>query len=91
MSIEQRILDEEYERILNRLTQRSSFGSFSLDEVIQELHHLQIYEGQDWAGRGEIKNAEIAGQIYAYQVFIKRWKDAHPAATISALNGAAGR
>ncbi len=89
MSIEQRILDEEYERILNRLTHRSSQLSFIIDEVIQELHHLQIYEGQDWAGRGEIKNAEIAGQIYAYQVFIKRWKDTHPTTTISALNGAA--
>ncbi|PKL14556.1 MAG: hypothetical protein CVV52_01265 [Spirochaetae bacterium HGW-Spirochaetae-8] len=84
MSIEQRILDEEYERTLNRLMQRSSLGGFTLDEVIQELRHLQIYEGQDWAGRGEIKNAEIAGQIYAYQIFIKRWKDAHLA---TAANG----
>jgi hypothetical protein len=91
MSIEQRILDEEYERTLNRLNERSRFVAFHMDDVVQELRHLQIYEGQDWAGRGEIKNAEISGQIYAYQVFIKRWKDAHADTIISTLNGAAGR
>ena len=77
MSIEERIREEEYERTFKRLTHRSELEGFSIDELKQELHHLQIYEGQDWAGRGEIKNAEISGQIYAYLIFLKRWHIVH--------------
>jgi len=49
------------------------------------------YIGQDWAGRGEIKNAEIAGQIYAYQIFIKRFKEAQATITATFLGQATGR
>lgn len=40
-----------------------------------ELHHLTVYEGQDWVGRGELKNSEIQGQIYAYIAFIGKMKE----------------
>jgi len=45
-----------------------------LIDIEGELHHLTIYEGQDWVGRGELKNNEIQGQIYAYIAFIDRLK-----------------
>ncbi|MDN5334871.1 MAG: hypothetical protein PWP59_2133, partial [Sphaerochaeta sp.] len=34
-----------------------------------------VYEGQDWVGRGELKNSEIQGQIYAYIAFIGKMKE----------------
>ena len=77
MSIEQYTLDTAYETMLDQLNIRSNFSNFSIEEFESELHHLLIYQGQDWVGRGEIKNAEIQGQIYAYQIFIKRYKDSH--------------
>ncbi len=77
MTIEQHTLDTSYETMLDQLTMRSDFSNFSIEEIRSELHHLLIYQGQDWVGRGEIKNAEIQGQIYAYQIFIKRYKDSH--------------
>ena len=77
MTIEEHTLETAYESMLDQLTMRSSFTAFSIEEIESELHHLLIYQGQDWVGRGEIKNAEIQGQVYAYQIFIKRYKDAH--------------
>ena len=75
MSIEEQTLDEEYNIMLESLSLRSKLPTFSIKEIEGELHHLLIYQGQDWGGRGEIKNAEIQGQIYAYQIFIKRYKE----------------
>ncbi|NCB01344.1 MAG: hypothetical protein EOM67_04150 [Spirochaetia bacterium] len=77
MNIEQQILDSEYDIMYNHLTVRSTLSSFSIEEIESELHHLLIYQGQDWVGRGELKNAEIQGHVYAYQIFIKRYKDSH--------------
>ena len=78
MSIEQHILDSEFELMLDHLALRSKSPKFDISDIEQELHHLLVYQGQDWVGRGEIKNAEIQGHVYAYQVFLKRWKDKHP-------------
>ncbi len=78
MDIEQHTLDSEYDIMLNHLEIRKNLPSFSIEEIESELHHLLIYQGQDWVGRGEIKNAEIQGHVYAYQIFIKRYKESHP-------------
>jgi hypothetical protein len=78
MSIEQEVLEREYELMLTHLEIRSQGKNFSFEDIEQEFAHLLVYQGQDWVGRGEIKNAEIQGHVYAYQVFIKRYKDAHP-------------
>lgn len=72
---EQKLFDDEYERTLEMLKQRSESAEFSLETVEQELSYLQIYEGQDWGGRGVLKQAEIAAQILAYQIFIKRYTE----------------
>ena len=75
MSIEQQTLDSEYELQLNLLSLRSKSPNFNIEDIEQEYHHLLIYQGQDWGGRGEIKNAEIQGHVYAYQIFLKRWRN----------------
>lgn len=77
MSIESTILDKEYELMLNHLEVRSEMENFSIEDVRQELEHLLVFQGQDWVGRGELKNAEIQGHVYAYEVFLKRWRDRH--------------
>lgn len=77
MTIEEHTLDTAYETMLDQLTMRSEFSNFTINEIESELHHLLIYQGQDWVGRGEIKNAEIQGHVYAYQIFIKRYKESH--------------
>ncbi len=75
MTIEEQTLESEYDLMLEQLNYRAKLPSFSIEEIEGELRHLLIYQGQDWGGRGEIKNAEIQGQIYAYQIFIKRYKE----------------
>ena len=77
MSIEQETLEQEYHLMLTHLQVRSEGKNFSIDDIEKEYEHLLVYQGQDWVGRGEIKHAEIQGHVYAYQIFLKRWKDAH--------------
>lgn len=77
MSIESTILDTEYELMLTHLEFRSEMENFSIEDVRMELEHLLVFQGQDWVGRGELKNAEIQGHVYAYEVFLKRWRDRH--------------
>lgn len=74
MSIESEILDKEFDRTLDYLALRASRTDFSLGEIEQELHYLYQYQGQGWVGRSAVKDAEIEGQIAAYQVFIARYK-----------------
>ncbi len=74
-SIEEIIFDESYEVTMKRLDFVSAQEGFEISQLEGELVHLARYEGQDWVGRGELKNSEISAQVLAYQVFIKRWKD----------------
>ena len=60
---------------LKRLDYSASRDTFDISQLEEDLFHLVRYEGQDWVGRGELKNSEISAQVLAYQVFIKRWKE----------------
>jgi hypothetical protein len=73
-TIEEVVFQDSFENTLQFLNFRVKKDNLTLHDLEGELHHLTIYEGQDWAGRGEIKNAEIQGQVYAYQEFIQRMK-----------------
>ena len=75
MSIEEHILETEYHHMLEHLEMRAKGPGFLIEDIEQEFEHLLIYQGQDWVGRGEIKNAEIQGHVYAYQIFLKRWRE----------------
>ncbi len=67
--------EQEYEIMFSHLLFRYRQDRFSIKEVEEELNHLLIYQGQGWGGRSETKEAEIQGQVYAYQIFLKRFKD----------------
>ncbi len=72
MNTEEIVFDENYEKTMAKLTASAERPDFSLETVKNELNALYIYEGQDWAGRGELKQSEIAGAILAYQVFLNK-------------------
>ena len=70
----QNIFDETYEATLSGLHVRAAQTDFSIDMVQNELQSLYTYEGLGWAGRGDVKQAEIEGSILAYQAFISRYR-----------------
>lgn len=71
---EQRVFDNAYEVMIHHLELRAQTTGLSIHDLEGELHHLTIYEGQDWDGRGSLKAAEIDGQIQAYITVINRMK-----------------
>ncbi|MDT4762076.1 hypothetical protein [Sphaerochaeta sp. PS] len=73
-SSEELAFRDAYENTLQFLENRIKLSNLALSDLEGELHHLTIYEGQDWGGRGELKNSEIQGQIYAYLAVIDRVK-----------------
>jgi hypothetical protein len=73
-TIEEVVFQDSFENTMQFLNFRVKKDNLTLHDLEGELHHLTIYEGQDWAGRGEIKNSEIQGQVYAYIEFIQRMK-----------------
>lgn len=75
LSGEQQVFHDAYDTTLFYLENRQKLTPLSLIDIEGELYHLTVYEGQDWAGRGELKNSEIQGQIYAYIAFIDRMKN----------------
>ena len=74
LSGEQQVFHDAYDTTMLYLENRQKTTPLSLMDIEGELYHLTVYEGQDWAGRGELKNSEIQGQIYAYIAFIDRMK-----------------
>ncbi|MDD3057354.1 MAG: hypothetical protein PHY87_01295 [Sphaerochaeta sp.] len=71
---EQNAFHTAYDTTLHYLRTRQQVSKQNLIDVEGELFHLTVYEGQDWGGRGILKNAEIQGQIYAYIAFINEMK-----------------
>jgi hypothetical protein len=71
---EQHAFNEAYDTTLHYLETRQRITAQNIIDIEGELHHLTIYEGQDWGGRGVLKNAEIQGQIHAYLAFINQLK-----------------
>lgn len=74
LTTEERIFQDAYDTTLAFLETRYTLTNMNIADFEGELHHLTIYEGQDWAGRGELKNSEIQAQIYAYIAFIENLK-----------------
>ncbi len=67
---EEQAFRSSYETTLHYLETRQQISPLSIMAIEGELHHLTVYEGQDWGGRGVLKNAEIQAQIYAYLAFL---------------------
>jgi hypothetical protein len=74
LSGEQLAFLHSYEQTLAFLEARQASSPLSLIDLEGEFFHLTVYEGQDWSGRGLLKNAEIQGEISAYQVFMDQIK-----------------
>ena len=71
---EERAFHEGYDTTLAFLESRIKLSNVKVTDLEGELHHLTIYGGHDWVGRGELKNSEIQGQIYAYMAVIDNMK-----------------
>ena len=74
LTTEEKVFQDTYDTTLQFLETRYDLTNMNIADIEGELHHLTIYEGQDWAGRGELKNSEIQAQIYAYIAFIENLK-----------------
>ena len=61
-----------YEQTLSSLADRAARGDFNLETLKAEYEALCVYQGHGMDGRNVYKDAEIEGQIDAFQVFIHR-------------------
>lgn len=74
LTSDERAFHDGFDTMTQFLENRIKLANLSVHDLEGELHHLTIYEGQDWVGRGELKNSEIQGQIYAYMAAIDKLK-----------------
>ncbi|MCY1151839.1 MAG: hypothetical protein PQJ49_03090 [Sphaerochaetaceae bacterium] len=77
IDIYQDVFDKTYQTILVALENRSKKADFSIQNIKGELLSFYRYDGLDWTGRGETKQAENDGAILAYEVFIERYEKEH--------------
>ncbi|MGD1823525.1 MAG: hypothetical protein ACPKM0_12295 [Pleomorphochaeta sp.] len=68
----EKICDDTFNVVLRTLEEKKHRDDFSLENIKKELESYYKYEGLDWTGRGDTKQAEIEGTIMAYQVFIDK-------------------
>ena len=76
IDIYQEIFDNTFEAVLRTLDERAKRQGLTYIEAEHELESIYRYDGLDWGGRGEMKQAENDGTILAYQVFIDKNKKA---------------
>ncbi len=74
LSAEEQAFHDGYDTTMQFLENRMRIANLKISDLEGELHHLTVYEGQDWVGRGELKNSEIQGQIHAYIAVIDTMK-----------------
>jgi|GEM_PF-2529414 len=75
LTTEEQAFHDGYDTTITFLENRIKFANLKVIDLEGELYHLTVYEGQDWVGRGELKNSEIQGQIYAYMAVIDTMKN----------------
>lgn len=71
----ERVFDDSYETILQSLSLRAERCELTYEMLNAELESIYKYEGLDWEGRGDSKQAEIEGTILAYQIFMKDYEN----------------
>jgi hypothetical protein len=74
LTSEEQAFHNGYTTTMQFLENRIKIAHLNVADLEGELYHLTVFEGQDWVGRGELKNSEIQGQIYAYIAFIDTMK-----------------
>jgi hypothetical protein len=65
---------EVFEQTLAALERRAGEADFRLETIRAEYEALSVYQGHGMDGRSLFKEAELEGQIDAYQIFIHRHK-----------------
>ncbi|RKX97111.1 MAG: hypothetical protein DRZ90_07320 [Spirochaetes bacterium] len=63
---------EVYQQTLATLERRTTEADFNINTVKAEYKALTVYQGHGMDGRNLYKEAEIEGQIDAYQIFLHR-------------------
>ncbi|MCG8452890.1 MAG: hypothetical protein MI717_06900 [Spirochaetales bacterium] len=63
---------EIYEKTLSVLNSRAALPDYDRAVFEAEYEALTVYQGHGWGGRNVYKEAEIEGQIDAYQAFFLR-------------------
>ena len=74
LTSEEIAFNDGYDTTMQFLENRIKIANLKVTDLEGELYHLTVFEGQDWVGRGELKNSEIQGQIYAYMAVIDTLK-----------------
>ena len=74
LTSEEQSFHDGYNSTMKFLEHRIEVANLKVIDLEGELYHLTVYEGHDWVGRGELKNSEIQGQIYAYMAVIDNMK-----------------
>ncbi|MGB4406936.1 MAG: hypothetical protein WBI82_08775 [Sphaerochaeta sp.] len=74
LTSEEQAFHDGYTTTMQFLENRTKIANLKVTDLEGELYHLTVFEGQDWVGRGELKNSEIQGQIYAYIACINTMK-----------------
>ena len=67
-----------YNQTLSTLEDRFARDDFNLAAIEAEYEALTVYQGHGMDGRNLFKEAEIEGQIDAYQIFLHRVKPDNP-------------
>jgi hypothetical protein len=80
MTTEEQVEDDAFNDTMKHLEVMSAQDGFDIRQVDAEMDSLQKYEGLDWVGRGELKAAELAGTLLAYQAFLMRYRKREDAA-----------
>jgi hypothetical protein len=65
---------EVYIQTLAVLEDRAAREDFNLETIEAEYQALTVYQGHGMDGRNLYKEAEIEGQIDAYQIFLLRYR-----------------
>lgn len=61
-----------YQQTLSTLEDRLTRDDFNLATIEAEYEALTVYQGHGMDGRNLYKDAEIEGQVDAYQIFLHR-------------------
>jgi len=65
------IYEEELRGIERRRQQDPNLTVEMLEGTLQALYHI---EGDDWEGRGPLRDEMISAEIAAYETYIHNWK-----------------
>lgn len=69
-----KVYDETFDSVYAQMTLKKNtdpeFTKSQLDELIR---HMYCNQGNDWEGRGEIKDIILSATIAACEVFLHNW------------------